>query len=64
MLSLRGVNLKLKRECCFSRVWIFEEAQSENFPVFERVSDIVNATLCAKEETNSYHSRECLNRKC
>ena len=38
--------------------------QSKNFPVFEHFSDIVNTTLCAKEETRSYHSRECLNREC
>ena len=48
----------------FRRSTLAKIEQSVNFPVFEHLSDIVNATICAKEETNGYHSRECLNREC
>ena len=48
----------------FRRSTLAKIEQSEIVPVFEHLSDIVNETLCAKEETNSYHSRGCLNREC
>ena len=33
---------------------------SEKFPIFEHLDDIVNKTLCAKAEGESYHLKECL----
>lgn len=40
------------------------EQSAEKFPIFEHLDDIVNKTLCAKAEGQSYHLRECLNREC
>ena len=38
--------------------------QSQKFPAFEHLNDIVNKTPCVKPEEKSYHLRECLNREC
>ena len=40
-----------------------EEADSESYPVFEHLSDLVNETLCNKGD-NPYHRLTCINREC
>ena len=40
------------------------DTSEQEFPVFENVSDAVQATLCEKDNFNEHYNTECLNRNC
>ena len=48
----------------FRKKTLAKSGQSEKFPVFEHLDDIINTTLCTKGEENSFHLRKCINREC
>ena len=47
----------------FRRSVIAKNGQDENCPIFEHLNDMVNKTVCPKAESNSYHRKECVNRR-
>ena len=38
--------------------------ETSDYPVFERLSEVISKTLCEKQDGEHYHRKECLERQC
>lgn len=43
---------------------MLDEDEKRQYPVYERLNDIVDATLCARRPLKKHHEHKCLNREC
>lgn len=59
------VEIRMLFKACmaFRRNLLKEEDETERYPVYEHLSDLINETLCNKGDA-SYHRLACTNRQC
>ncbi len=41
-----------------------QHSNRDEYPVYEHISDLVNATMCKKNDDADFHDKSCIDRKC